>query len=107
MQLFNRTLTKALEQFGIRRGNRHHAARRFVPRALRAEGLEARVVLSGTPLVDADDTGAYVAPEAEGEPEQDLAQFAKDLTAAGVKYYGAPWCSHCTEQKELFGKPET
>ena len=29
--------------------------------------------------------------------------FAKCLTDRGVKFYGAWWCPHCTEQKEEFG----
>ncbi len=39
---------------------------------------------------------------AEGELAPDLVQFAKDLEAAGVIFYGADWCPACTEQKELF-----
>ncbi|MCC9641513.1 peptidylprolyl isomerase [Rhodopirellula sp. JC740] len=39
---------------------------------------------------------------AEGEPGQDLVQFAKDLDAAGVTFYGAHWCPACTQQKQLF-----
>ncbi len=30
--------------------------------------------------------------------------LAKHLTATGVKKYGAYWCPHCYEQKQLFGK---
>jgi len=30
--------------------------------------------------------------------------LAKHLKAAGVKMYGAFWCSHCQDQKKLFGK---
>jgi len=30
-------------------------------------------------------------------------QFARCLTQKGIKMYGAYWCPHCTEQKELFG----
>jgi uncharacterized membrane protein len=30
--------------------------------------------------------------------------LAKHLTAVGVKKYGAFWCPHCYEQKQLFGK---
>ncbi len=30
-------------------------------------------------------------------------EFARCLTRKGVKMYGAYWCPHCTEQKELFG----
>ena len=29
--------------------------------------------------------------------------FAKALTEEGVKMYGTEWCSHCKNQKELFG----
>ena len=29
--------------------------------------------------------------------------FAKCLSDRGVKFYGAYWCPHCTEQKEKFG----
>ncbi len=32
----------------------------------------------------------------------DLAAFAKALKAAGAVMYGAGWCPHCTDQKELF-----
>lgn len=30
--------------------------------------------------------------------------FAKCLTDRGVKMYGAWWCPHCQEQKEMFGE---
>ncbi|MGA8538365.1 MAG: hypothetical protein WB566_02645 [Terriglobales bacterium] len=29
--------------------------------------------------------------------------FARCLSARGVKMYGAWWCPHCTDQKEMFG----
>lgn len=29
--------------------------------------------------------------------------FAKCLTDSGVKMYGAYWCSHCQNQKKMFG----
>lgn len=29
--------------------------------------------------------------------------FAKCLSDKGAKFYGAFWCSHCQNQKELFG----
>jgi thiol-disulfide isomerase/thioredoxin len=32
-----------------------------------------------------------------------LDSFAQCLTGKGVKMYGAYWCPHCQEQKELFG----
>ena len=31
-------------------------------------------------------------------------EFAKYLTEQGVKMYGTEWCSHCKNQKKLFGK---
>jgi len=39
---------------------------------------------------------------AEGEAAPNLVAFAKALADAGVKFYGAAWCSFCTDQKELF-----
>jgi hypothetical protein len=32
-----------------------------------------------------------------------LDNFAKCLGTSGAKFYGAFWCSHCQNQKELFG----
>ena len=32
-----------------------------------------------------------------------LAAFAKCLSAKQAKMYGAYWCPHCAEQKEMFG----
>ena len=34
----------------------------------------------------------------------ELDNFAKCLTDAGMKMYGTDWCSHCQNQKKLFGK---
>lgn len=42
---------------------------------------------------------APVAPEAGY-----AAGLARHLTATGVKFYGAYWCPHCIDQKEMFGK---
>ncbi|HZR66349.1 MAG TPA: hypothetical protein VFA85_14475 [Terriglobales bacterium] len=36
-------------------------------------------------------------------PVSTLDGFAKCLTSKGVKMYGAWWCPHCADQKELFG----
>ena len=33
----------------------------------------------------------------------DLDQFAQCLTSKNAKFYGAFWCPHCQEQKQLFG----
>lgn len=36
--------------------------------------------------------------------EQQYAQgLARHLTETGVKFYGAYWCPHCADQKQLFG----
>lgn len=82
------------------------------------ESLERRQLLAGDIELLFTDGGAeddaslsaaetassvlQVAGAAEGEAAPDLVQFAKDLAAAGVKYFGAAWCPFCTEQKELF-----
>lgn len=36
-------------------------------------------------------------------PEGALDNFAKCMTQNGAAMYGASWCSHCQEQKALFG----
>src|SRR5262250_3443576 len=33
-----------------------------------------------------------------------LAAFAKCLSARQAKMYGAYWCPHCADQKEMFGR---
>lgn len=30
--------------------------------------------------------------------------FAKCITDSGAKFYGTFWCSHCNNQKKMFGK---
>ena len=65
-------------------------------------------------VVDVD--GLISIPEAKGQPsppkgwnitttsgEAEMA-LAKHLTATGAKKYGAFWCPHCYDQKQLFGK---
>lgn len=65
-------------------------------------------------VVDAD--GLIAIPEPQGQPtppegwevtttsgDAEIA-LAKHLTATGAKKYGAFWCPHCYEQKQLFGK---
>lgn len=37
------------------------------------------------------------------KPVSALDGFAKCLTAKGTKMYGAWWCPHCKDQKEMFG----
>jgi len=69
---------------------------------------------SAAEVVDAD--GLIAIPEAQGQPkppkgweitttsgEAEMA-LAKHLTETGAKKYGAFWCPHCYDQKQLFGK---
>ncbi|MGF1488895.1 MAG: vitamin K epoxide reductase family protein [Prochloraceae cyanobacterium] len=61
-------------------------------------------------------TGRIIIPEAEGQARPPKGweinttsgaaeiELAKHLTAIGAKKYGAFWCPHCYEQKQLFGK---
>src|SRR3989344_6167124 len=37
------------------------------------------------------------------EPAKDLSAFAKCLAEREVTMYGASWCSHCQNQKAMFG----
>jgi len=37
------------------------------------------------------------------KPVSTLDDFAKCVTAKGAEMYGAWWCPHCADQKELFG----
>ncbi len=59
-------------------------------------------VVSASTTSDSTTSGLQVAGQAEGESAPDLVQFAKDLTAAGAKFYGAAWCPFCSDQKQLF-----
>ena len=43
----------------------------------------------------------YFTSPSNGPGQHD--SFAKCLTEKGAKFYGAFWCSHCKNQKELFG----
>lgn len=90
-------------------------------RGLQLETLEGRQMLAGdvelfstagadTPVDqsvfqqgNAQAQGETAQGEAvQGEPSPDLVAFAKLLKDQGVVFYGADWCPHCTEQKELF-----
>jgi hypothetical protein len=39
----------------------------------------------------------------DGPGSERLQEIAQCLTDKGVNLYGAVWCSHCKDQKELFG----
>lgn len=52
-------------------------------------------------IADAQGNVFYLIDNTSGDAE---IQLAKHLTATGAKMYGAYWCPHCCEQKQLFGK---
>lgn len=83
--LLNRILHRRLAPASRRRN------RAPVPVLDRVQRLEDRALLSG---VGIEQPGATQAP--------DLAAFAQSLSDEGVVFYGAAWCPHCTDQKELF-----
>ena len=43
-------------------------------------------------------------PVVNTESSQEALDLVKKLNEAGAKMYGAFWCSHCFEQKQVFGK---
>jgi hypothetical protein len=48
---------------------------------------------------------SYMTPEAEpvGPEDPSIRALAEHLANAGAVFYGAEWCSHCQEQKRMFG----
>jgi uncharacterized membrane protein len=49
-------------------------------------------------------TKRYSAPAIETESSTRAVALAEKLQGLDAKMYGAYWCSHCIDQKELFGK---
>ena len=39
-----------------------------------------------------------------GKVPEDLDSFAMCLSDKGAKMYGASWCGHCNDQKDMFGE---
>ncbi|MGB3295684.1 MAG: vitamin K epoxide reductase family protein [Phormidesmis sp.] len=66
----------------------------------------------GGPLSSGTQTSEVAAEAGAGEPvttqsgEAEVA-LANHLTDTGAKMYGAYWCPHCHDQKQLFGKEAT
>ena len=46
---------------------------------------------------------AYAAPVIDAKATSYSKELAGYLTEQGAKMYGAFWCSHCIDQKEIFG----
>jgi uncharacterized membrane protein len=64
----------------------------------RVSGLVAAIVVAGFMHALALDIF-----RSEDRMDPELRQLALHLTARGMKFYGASWCPHCQQQKELFG----
>ncbi|KAL3914001.1 MAG: hypothetical protein SGILL_006272, partial [Bacillariaceae sp.] len=46
----------------------------------------------------------YAPPEITTESSERATALAKSLNSLNAKMYGAHWCSHCYDQKQVFGK---
>lgn len=47
--------------------------------------------------------GVVTKPKVEENKYPNLDIFAQCISDSGAKFYGAFWCSHCGEQKQIFG----
>ncbi len=56
----------------------------------------------GVDVVPAASTDSNVSPAIV--EEVNTKELAQCLTDSGAKLYGAYWCGHCADQKELFGE---
>ena len=45
----------------------------------------------------------YLTEKKNAVPAGKYTEFAKCIKEKGASFYGAFWCPHCAEQKELFG----
>ncbi|MBD3881575.1 vitamin K epoxide reductase family protein [Phormidium tenue FACHB-886] len=75
--------------------------------------IVAMITIVGTLGVYANTTGTAVAnPNTAGQVGPAITttsgpaeiELARHLTSVGAKMYGAYWCPHCHDQKQLFGK---
>lgn len=67
--------------------------------SLRLAGLSLGMAVALLMQFDAD--GIFDGSDISADPYlRDLAEY---LTQRGAKFYGASWCHHCQDQKELFG----
>ncbi len=109
MGLTNREREHRWKRFNNRRTSRRS------PFRLRLETLEPRQLLAGDfelagarelAWIDREraegEAVSLAGHQAEAEPAADLVAFAKALSAAGVKFFGADWCPICNQQKALF-----
>lgn len=62
------------------------------------------VIVSGTQTFATLAEMSGCAAPAEGITGVEVDTFAQCLTDAGMTFYGAYWCPHCNDQKEMFGE---
>ena len=48
--------------------------------------------------------GGSDTPNGDTPPSSVTAEFAECITESGAVFYGTNWCSHCNDQKEIFGQ---
>ncbi|KAK9842089.1 hypothetical protein WJX81_007917 [Elliptochloris bilobata] len=90
---------------------RSFSARELTEAAAPGGGLAAATVLAlalawanvDPPSAAADFELPFSEPEVMTQSTQRTVDLARRLRAAGARFYGAFWCSHCFEQKEAFG----
>jgi uncharacterized membrane protein/glutaredoxin len=66
-------------------------------------GISSPAIANSSPGATVNTPGNVMPPIVSPSGEAEIA-LAKHLKATGAKMYGAYWCPHCHEQKELFGK---
>jgi uncharacterized membrane protein len=59
---------------------------------------------TSTTLLVAGETKLYPPPEITTSSSERALKLAESLQLLDAKMYGAYWCSHCYDQKQLFGK---
>ena len=70
--------------------------------ALAGCGAEPVLVTGPQTFTKLAEMSGCTAP-AEGAAVEELNIFAQCLTDEGMTFYGAYWCPHCQDQKEMFG----
>lgn len=66
--------------------------------------ITAIFLVACSPVVVDHNIGKTGTDTSAGNEIVTKASFAQCLTDEGAAMYGAEWCSHCKNQKELFGK---
>lgn len=77
-----------------------HRRRKLVRRRLSFENLDLRFALAGDVMSSAGPS--VLSSVAEGEAAPDLVAFAKAVSEAGIRIFGADWTAETTNQLKLF-----